>query len=56
MSIDLFQFLPFLDVLICALALIVSVPIGIAISVVGTKICAITAGIKKYKSTIGKNN
>ena len=31
------------------------VPVGIASSAVGIKICAITAGIKKYKSIIKKN-
>ena len=31
------------------------VPIGITSSAVGLKICAITAGIKKYKSIIKKN-
>ena len=30
------------------------IPIGIASSVIGLKICAITAGIKKYKSIIKK--
>ena len=34
---------------------LVGVPVGIASSAVGLKICAITAGIKKYKSIIKKN-
>ena len=34
----------------------VSIPIGIMSSAVGLKICAITAGIKKYKSIIKKKN
>ena len=32
----------------------VSISIGIASSTIGLKICAITAGIKKYKSIIKK--
>ena len=31
-------------------------PIGITRSAIGLKICAITAGIKKYKSIIKKKN
>ena len=41
-------------VLIFALTLLVCVPVGITSSVVGIKICAIIAGIKKYKSIIKK--
>ena len=37
---------------ISAFALLVGVPIGTASSAVGLKVCAITAGIKKYKSII----
>ena len=37
---------------ISACALLVDVPIGIRSSAVGLKICAITAGIKKYKLII----
>ena len=39
---------------ISAFASLVGIPIGITSSAVGLKICAITAGIKKYKSLIGK--
>ena len=39
---------------ISAYALLVSVPAGITSSAVGIKNCAITAGIKKYKSIIKK--
>ena len=39
---------------IFALASLVRVPVGITRSAVGTKICAITAGIKKYKSIVKK--
>ena len=35
-------------------ASLVGIPIGIARSAVGLKICVITAGIKKYKSIIKK--
>ena len=35
-------------------ASLVCVPVGITCSAIGIKICAITAGIKKYKSTIKK--
>ena len=37
-------------------ASLVCVPIGIRSSAVGIKICAITAGIKRYKSIIKKKN
>ena len=33
---------------------LILVPVGITSSVAGLKICAITAGIKKYKSVIKK--
>ena len=39
-------------VLIFAFASLVVIPTGITSSAVGIKICAITAGIKKYKSII----
>ena len=39
---------------ICAFASLASIPVGIASSGAGLKICVITAGIKKYKSTIKK--
>ena len=39
---------------ISAFASLVGVPESIANAAVGLKICAITAGIKKYKSTIKK--
>ena len=39
---------------ISAFALLVGISIGITVSVAGLKICAITAGIKKYKSKINK--
>ena len=42
----MFQFLPF--------ASLVGIPIGIPSSVVGLKLCVITAVIKKYKSIIKK--
>ena len=38
-----------------AFALLVCVPEGITSSAVGIKLCAITAGIKKYKSIVNKN-
>ena len=41
-------------VLISAFASLVCVPAGITSHAVGIKICAITAGIKKYKSIINK--
>ena len=37
---------------ISAFASLIAIPLGITSSVVGIKICAITAGIKKYKSII----
>ena len=39
---------------ISAFASLVCVPVGITSSAVGLKICAITAGIKKYKSVLKK--
>ena len=39
---------------ISAFASLVYVPVGITSSAVGIKSCAITAGIKKYKSIIKK--
>ena len=39
---------------ISAFASLLGIPIGIASSTIGLKICAITAGIKKYKSIIKK--
>ena len=39
---------------ISAFASLLGVPIGITSSAIGLKICAITAGIKKYKSIIKK--
>ena len=39
---------------ISAFASLVVIPIGIASSTIGLKICVITAGIKKYKSIIKK--
>ena len=39
---------------ISAFASLVCVPVGITSSAVGINICAITAGIKKYKSIIKK--
>ena len=41
-------------ILISSLASLVGIPIGIASSTIGIKICAITAGIKNYKSIIKK--
>ena len=41
-------------ILISAYASLLSIPIGIASSAIGLKICAIAAGIKKYKSIIKK--
>ena len=38
----------------CVFASLVCVPVGITSSAVGTNICAIIAGIKKYKSIIRK--
>ena len=53
-NIHLFYYL--LIVSISAFDSLVSILIGIAISVVGLKICAIIAGIKKYKSIIKKKS
>ena len=39
---------------ISAFAPLVSIPLGITSSAIGLKICAITAGIKRYKSIIKK--
>ena len=39
---------------ISAFAFLVGIPIGITSSAIGLKICAITAGIEKYKSIIKK--
>ena len=39
---------------ISAFASLVGIPIGIASSAIGLKICAITAGIRNYKSVIKK--
>ena len=39
---------------ISSFASLVGIPIGIASSTIGLKICAITAGMKKYKSIIKK--
>ena len=39
---------------VSAFASLFGVPVGITISVVGMEICAITAGIKRYKSIINK--
>ena len=36
--------------------MLVGIPIAIASSVIGLNICAISAGIKKYKSTIKKRS
>ena len=40
---------------ISACASLVDIPIGITSSLLGLKICVITAGIKKYKSMNKKN-
>ena len=40
---------------ISAFASLIGIPIGIASSTIQLKICAITAGIRKYKSIIKKN-
>ena len=37
-----------------ALSSLVDIPVGITSSAIGLKICAITSGIKKYKSIIKK--
>ena len=39
---------------ICHVASLVGIPVEITSSAIGLKICAITAGIKKYKSIIKK--
>ena len=39
---------------IFAFASLIGIPIGITSSAVGLKICAVTVGIKKYKSIIKK--
>ena len=39
---------------ISAFASLIGIPIGITSSAIGLKVCAITAGIKKYKSIIKK--
>ena len=39
---------------VSAVASLIGIPIGIRSSAIGLKICAITAGIKKYKSIIKK--
>ena len=39
---------------ISAFASLIGIPIGITSSAIGLKICAITAGIKKYESIIKK--
>ena len=39
---------------VSAFASLIDIPIGITSSATGLKICAITAGIKKYKSIIKK--
>ena len=41
---------------ISAFASLLFVPVGITSSAVGTQLCAITAGIKKYKSIVKKKN
>ena len=41
-------------ILVSAFASLLGIPIGIASSVIGLTICAIAAGIKKYKSVIKK--
>ena len=50
-----FSFLHFLfSISISAFASSVAIPIGITNSTIGLKICAITTGIKKYRSIIKK--
>ena len=39
---------------VSAFASLIGIPIGITSSAIGLKVCAITAGIKKYKSIIKK--
>ena len=53
------QFLIFISavsgcVSISAFALLAGISVGVASSAIGLKVCAITAGIKKYKSVIKK--
>ena len=43
-----------MDVFFSSFASLVDVPIGITSSAIGLKICATTAGIKKYKSIFKK--
>ena len=51
----LFQLLQLVDVFsFSSFASLVGVPIGITSSAIGLKICATTAGIKKYKSIFKK--
>ena len=54
MNIFLFYHLQLLDVSISACASLIEIPKGITSSANGLEICAITAGIKKYKSIIKK--
>ena len=51
----LFYLLQLLDVSISAFFFLIGIPILITSSAIVLKICAITAGIKKYKSIIKKN-
>ena len=39
---------------VSTLATFIGIPIGITSSAIGLKICAITAGIKRYKSIVKK--
>ena len=53
------HFLVFVSTVSCCISIssfapLVDVPVDIVSSAVGLKICAITAGIKKYKSIIKK--
>ena len=41
---------------ISTFAFLIGIPIVITSSAIGLKICAVTAGIKKYKSIIKKNS
>ena len=50
----LFYLQQLLPVSVSAFASLVRVLVGITSSAIGIKICAITAGIKKYKSIIKK--
>ena len=38
----------------CVFASLIGIPVGFTSSAIGLQICAITAGIKKYKSIIKK--